>query len=107
MIEFALLRGGSHFSLSDSVRPALSANLSDLHMNLSEQLRESRSKHSLKSHDAALRQLKAFKAVQPVTSKKFYGPGPLKDVYAGYPSSYPIRVASLMARESSAMSCSD
>jgi hypothetical protein len=40
-------------------------------MTLSEQLRESRSKHTLKSYEVAVKQLRAFRAVQPVTGRKF------------------------------------
>lgn len=39
-------------------------------MSLADQLRESRSKHMLKSYDAAVKQLRVFKAVLPITSKK-------------------------------------
>ena len=39
-------------------------------MSLSSLLRESRSKHRLKSYDAALKQLRVFRAVIPITSKK-------------------------------------
>jgi hypothetical protein len=39
-------------------------------MSLSDQLRESRSKHTLKNYDAAVNQLRAFKAVLPITSKR-------------------------------------
>lgn len=38
-------------------------------MSLTDQLRESRSKHTLKNYADAVRQLRAFKAVQPITSK--------------------------------------
>jgi hypothetical protein len=37
-------------------------------MSLSEQLRESRSKHTLKSYDAAVKQLRVFKAVRDTTA---------------------------------------
>ena len=47
-------------------------------MSLSEQLRESRSKHTLKSYDAAVRQLRVFKAVLPITSKKFESSEPMR-----------------------------
>ena len=40
-------------------------------MSLADQLRKSRSKHTLKSYDAAVKQLRVFKAVLPITSKKF------------------------------------
>jgi len=40
-------------------------------MSLADQLRESRSKHTLKSYAAAVKQLHVFKAAQPITSKKF------------------------------------
>jgi hypothetical protein len=39
-------------------------------MNLSSLLKESRSKHRLKSYDDALKQLRVFRAVIPTTSKK-------------------------------------
>ena len=39
-------------------------------MSLADQLRESRSKHMLKSYDAAVKQLRVFKAALPITSKK-------------------------------------
>ncbi len=39
-------------------------------MSLSDQLRVSRSKHTLKSYDAAVRQLRVFKAALPITLKK-------------------------------------
>lgn len=39
-------------------------------MSLADQLRESRSKHTLKSYDAAVKQLRVFKAALPITSKK-------------------------------------
>lgn len=38
-------------------------------MNQSTLLRESRSKHTLKSYDAAVKQLRAFKAVLPITTR--------------------------------------
>jgi hypothetical protein len=38
---------------------------------IADQLRESRSKHTLTSYDDAVRQLRAFKAVQPVTGRRF------------------------------------
>jgi hypothetical protein len=47
-------------------------------MRLSEQLRESRSKHMLKSYDAAVKQLRAFKAVLPITSKRSGSSGPMQ-----------------------------
>lgn len=40
-------------------------------MSLSDQLRESRSKHTLKNYADAVKQLRVFKAVLPITSKKF------------------------------------
>lgn len=40
-------------------------------MSLSEQLRESRSKHTFKSYEDALKQLRAFRAVLPVTGRRF------------------------------------
>ncbi len=40
-------------------------------MSLADQLRESRSKHTLKNYAAAVKQLRVFKAVLPITSKKF------------------------------------
>ncbi|MHB1082447.1 MAG: hypothetical protein ACYC67_23855 [Prosthecobacter sp.] len=40
-------------------------------MSLADQLRESRSKHTLKSYAAAVKQLHVFKAAQPMTPKKF------------------------------------
>jgi hypothetical protein len=39
-------------------------------MNQSTLLRESRSKHTLRNSDAAAKQLRVFKAVLPITSKK-------------------------------------
>jgi len=39
-------------------------------MNQMTQLRESRSKHTLKNSAAAAKQLRVFKAVLPITSKK-------------------------------------
>ena len=39
-------------------------------MTLSRQLRESRLKHTLKNYDDAVKQLRVFKAVLPITSKK-------------------------------------
>ena len=39
-------------------------------MSLSSLLKESRSKHRLKSYDDALKQLRVFRAVIPITSKK-------------------------------------
>ena len=44
-------------------------------MSLSEQLRESRSKHTFKSYDDVVKQLRAFKAVQPVTGRRFGSSG--------------------------------
>jgi hypothetical protein len=38
-------------------------------MNQATLLRESRSRHTLKSYDAAVKQLRAFKAVLPITSR--------------------------------------
>jgi hypothetical protein len=38
-------------------------------MNLSSQLRESRLKHALTSYDAAVKQLRAFREVLPITRK--------------------------------------
>ncbi len=40
-------------------------------MSLANQLRESRSKHRLKSYEDAVKQLRAFRAVQPITGRKF------------------------------------
>lgn len=39
-------------------------------MSLADELRESRSKHMLKSYAAAVKQLRVFKAALPITSKK-------------------------------------
>jgi len=39
-------------------------------MNQASFLRESRSKHTLKSSEAAAKQFRAFKAVLPITSRK-------------------------------------
>jgi hypothetical protein len=47
-------------------------------MSLAEQLRESRSKHTLKSYDAAVKQLRVFKAVLPITSKKSESSGSMR-----------------------------
>ena len=47
-------------------------------MSLSEQLRESRSKHTLKSYDAAVRQLRVFKAALPITSKRSESSEPMR-----------------------------
>ena len=47
-------------------------------MSLSDQLRESRSKHTLKSYDAAVKQLRVFKAVLPITSKKSESSEPMR-----------------------------
>ena len=47
-------------------------------MSLSEQLRESRSKHTFKSYEDAEKQLRAFKAVQPVTGRKFGSSGSMQ-----------------------------
>ena len=47
-------------------------------MTLSEQLRESRSKHTLKSYDAAVKQLRVFKAVQPATGRRFGSSGSMR-----------------------------
>lgn len=44
-------------------------------MSLADQLRESRSKHTLKNYDAAVKQLRVFKAALPITSKKFESSG--------------------------------
>ncbi len=38
-------------------------------MSLSDQLRESRSKHTLKSYADAVKQVRVFRAVQPITGK--------------------------------------
>ncbi len=38
-------------------------------MNLATRLRESRSKHPLTSYDAAVKQLRAFREVLPITKK--------------------------------------
>ena len=38
-------------------------------MNQATLLRESRSRHTLKSYDAAVKQLRAFKAVLPITTR--------------------------------------
>ena len=40
-------------------------------MSLADQLRESRSKHTLKSYAAAVKQLHVFKAARRMSSKKF------------------------------------
>jgi hypothetical protein len=40
-------------------------------MSLADQLRESRSKHTLKNYEDAVKQLRAFRAVQPITGRKF------------------------------------
>lgn len=47
-------------------------------MSLSDQLRESRSKHTLKSYADAVKQLRAFKAVQPVTGRRFGSSGSVR-----------------------------
>ena len=39
-------------------------------MTMAEQLRASRSKHTLKSYDDAVRQLRVFRAVTPITWRK-------------------------------------
>ena len=39
-------------------------------MSLSEQLKKSRSQHTLKNYDDAVKQLRVFRAVQPITGKK-------------------------------------
>ena len=38
-------------------------------MNLATQLRESRSKHALKNYDDAVKQLRVFREVLPITTK--------------------------------------
>lgn len=55
-------------------------------MSLSEQLRESRSKHTFKSYEDVLKQLRAFRAVQPVTGRKFGSSAGmrLKEDFAAY-----------------------
>jgi hypothetical protein len=40
-------------------------------MSLPDQLRASRSKHTLKNYDAAVKQLRAFRAVQSITGRRF------------------------------------
>jgi hypothetical protein len=47
-------------------------------MNLADQLRESRSKHTLKSYADAVKQLRVFKAVQPVTGRRFGSSGSMR-----------------------------
>jgi hypothetical protein len=49
-------------------------------MNQATLLRESRSKHTLKSYDAAVRQFRAFREVLPITTKnpEFSVPTPKK-----------------------------
>ena len=47
-------------------------------MSLSDQLRASRSKHTLKSYAAAVKQLRVFKAVLPITSKKSESSAPMR-----------------------------
>lgn len=47
-------------------------------MALSEQLRESRSKHTFKSYEDVVKQLRAFKAVQPVTGRKSGSSGSMR-----------------------------
>jgi len=47
-------------------------------MSLSEQLRESRSKHTFKSYEDVVKQLRAFKAVQPVTGRRFGSSGSMR-----------------------------
>lgn len=47
-------------------------------MSLSEQLRESRSKHTFKSYEDVVKQLRAFKAVQPVTGRRFGSSGSMQ-----------------------------
>ena len=39
-------------------------------MSLADQLRQSRSQHTLKNFDDAVKQLRVFKAAQPITLKK-------------------------------------
>ncbi len=40
-------------------------------MSLAEKLRESRSKHTFKNYEDVVKQLRAFRAVQPITGRKF------------------------------------
>ena len=47
-------------------------------MSLSEKLRESRSKHTLKNYDDAVKQLRVFKAALPITSKKSASSAPTR-----------------------------
>ncbi len=47
-------------------------------MSLSEQLRESRPKHTFNSYEDVLKQLRAFRAVQPVTGRKFGSSGSMR-----------------------------
>ncbi len=44
-------------------------------MSLSEKLKESRCKHTLKNYEDAGKQLRAFRAVQPVTGERFGSSG--------------------------------
>lgn len=39
-------------------------------MNQAEQLRESRSRHLLQSYEAAVKQLRVFRELQPITTKE-------------------------------------
>lgn len=47
-------------------------------MSLSEQLRESRSKHTFKSYEDVVKQLRAFKAALPITSKRSESSEPMR-----------------------------
>ncbi len=47
-------------------------------MSLSEQLRASRSQHTLKNYDAAVKQLRVFRAAQPITSKSSASSEPMR-----------------------------
>ena len=58
-------------------------------MSLSEQLRESRSKHTLQSYAAAVKQLRVFKAALPITSKKSESSEPMRLKVGS--SSYQVR----------------
>ena len=57
-------------------------------MSLSEQLRESRSKHTLKSYETAVKQLRVFKAAQPITWKRSESSEPtrLREDSSAYPA---------------------
>ena len=59
-------------------------------MNQATLLRESRSKHTLKSYDAAVKQLRAFKAVLPITTRnsEYSAPTP-KNPASTFPNRQP------------------